>query len=138
MKDKKKRGRPPKDGEPMTGAERTREWRERKREEERQKLSFAKRFELQLQEKKWLEREKEKRRKEIEKTVSRHPKVVKEYLAMAVEYRTILKLSIEAAERGLFSPESLSIIKIRKEEIDLLQDRFIQVLAGKEGAELYL
>lgn len=86
----------------------------------------------QGQELEWLRRAPERReqvKREIERTVKRHPKVAKEYLAAQTEYRTFLKLAVEAASRGLFSPESVHLIEGRIDELRQLHDQLMTMLS---------
>lgn len=115
----KRRGRPPKHGEAMTGAERTQRWREKKRAEQRRanpKLYW------QQQEHSWLSSDKKRRLEAIEKTVKRHPKVMKEYLVAAINHRALLKLAVEQAKRGMFSSESIALVEKTHAEIAELMD----------------
>ena len=118
MIEKKRRGRPPVEGVAMTGAERTRRWREKKKNAEYQKLSR-----WQKQELRWLEAGKSVRdemRKAIAKTLKRHPKVVREYLTELTALRASAKLAIEMAGRGAFAPESLNFIVKKHDELRAL------------------
>ena len=127
-----KTGRPPKHGEAMTGAERTREWRERKQANESRQ---ERRRRFQRQQLRWLRQSnKRDRLAEIEGTLKQHPKVMREYLTALFEHRTMLRLAIQAAKRDLFSPESVH--KITKEHAltaELLAD-LDEVLRRKAAA----
>ena len=126
MEAKKGRGRPPKYGEAMTGAERTRKWRERKAREQRRTDHPVNYW--QVQEIKWLSYTQKARLKAIEKTLARHPQIVKEYLTAAIEHRTRLKLAVAAAQRGAFSPESVAFVRKQHAEIEQLMTDLIAAI----------
>jgi len=115
MEEKRKRGRPPKFGEAMTGAERTQLYRERKRIREHK-------FDFQNQEVKWAKQKREKRKAELKKTIRMNDSVVKEYLTEAKLYRFSLKMALTAIKDDKFSPESYNIINKFHKEILFLQD----------------
>ena len=132
MEEKRKRGRPPKHGDyPMSGAERTRQWRENKRARE---TGERKKRAMQQQEAGWAEvRNARARRKFIEKTLANRDGFVKEFLTVAVDYRHILKLARLAVQEGKFAPETLNIVQTRHDEIRLLMadlERELQALTA--------
>ena len=51
------------------------------------------------------------------KTVKEHPKVVKEYFDAVHQYRDGLKLAIMSAQRGMFAPEAMQMVRTRHDEL---------------------
>jgi len=74
------------------------------------------------------ERSKIKTDKKIEKEVHERPKGVKEYLTANTNYKNALEFAIEYAKQGLFSEESINMIKNRHNQITELMNELEELV----------
>jgi len=133
MEEKKPMGRPPKYSDAMTGAERTAEWRMRKKVAERRKAVTNKDTEWFKTERKRRQTDSARRsdseyKKLLGKAISKHPKIVKDYFVSLSEHEAFLKLAIAAADKGMFAPESRNIIEKKHNNIKLLMDDLLKLI----------
>lgn len=66
---------------------------------------------------KYQKRQEERKIKTDDRVVKETPKVVKDYFDANREYKDALMFAVKVAERGLFSPESINLVRKRHEEI---------------------